>query len=87
VAELVSDQDVVTTAFSDPDPFHEFHYSNVMAAKRAIADYLGMPLGKLSAEQMAEINRIVGTTLDKKKVLDQVRQYFRRQAGEKRDAE
>jgi hypothetical protein len=58
-----------------------------MAAKRAIADYLGMPLAKLSAEQMTEINTIVGTTLDKKKVLDQVRQYFRRRTGEERDAE
>jgi hypothetical protein len=58
-----------------------------MAAKRAIADYLGMPLAKLSAEQMTEINTIVGTTLEKKKVLDQVRQYFRRWTGEQRDAE
>jgi hypothetical protein len=87
IAELVSEQRVATTAFTDPDPFQEFQYPNVMAAKRAIADYLGMPLGKLSAEQMAEINTIVGTTLDKKKVLDQVRRYFRQGSGEKRDAE
>lgn len=87
VAELVSEQKIVATAFADPDPFQEFQYPNAMAAKRAIADYLGMPLGKLSAEQMAEINTIVGTTLEKKKVLDQVRQYFRRHTGEERDAE
>jgi len=36
---------------------------------------------------MAEINAIVGATLDKKSVLDQVRQYFRRRTGEERDAE
>ena len=64
-------------AFADPDPFQELEYPNVMAAKRAIADDLGMPLGKLSADQLAEINAIVGTTLDKKKVLEQVRHYFR----------
>jgi hypothetical protein len=88
VASLVGcDQKVVATAFADPDPFQEFHFSNALAAKRAIADYLGMPLAKLSAEQMAEINAIVGATLDKKSVLDQVRQYFRRRTGEERDAE
>jgi hypothetical protein len=87
VAELASEHRVVATGFADPDPFQEFQYVNAMAAKRAIADYLGMPLAKLSAEQMAEINMIVGTTLDKKRVLDQVRQYFRRRPGEERDAE
>jgi hypothetical protein len=88
VAPLVGgDQKVVATAFADPDPFQEFHFSNTLAAKRAIADYLGMPLAKLAAEQMAEINKIVGATLDKKSVLNQVRQYFRRRAGEERDAE
>ena len=83
----MSEHRVTTTVFSDPDPFQEFQYPNAMAAKRAIADYLGMPLAKLSAEQMTEINTIVGATLDKKKVLDQVRQYFRRRTGEERDAE
>jgi len=77
----------VAIAFADPDPFQEFLFSNALAAKRAIADYLGMPLARLAAEQMAEINRIVGATLDKKSVLDQVRQYFRRRTGEERDAE
>jgi hypothetical protein len=88
VAPLVGgDQKVVSMAFADPDPFQEFHFPNALAAKRAIADYLGMPLAKLAAEQMAEINKIVGATLDKKSVLDQVRQYFRRRTGDQRDAE
>jgi hypothetical protein len=87
VAELVNEPRVTTTAFADPDPFQEFQYPNAMAAKRAIADYLGMPLAKLSAEQMAGINTIVGATLDKKQVLDQVRQYFRQRTEEERDAE
>jgi hypothetical protein len=87
VAELASEHRVATTVFADPDPFQEFQYPNAMAAKRAIAHYLGMPLAKSSAEQIAEVNMIVGTTLDKKSVLDQVRQYFRRRTGEDRDAE
>jgi hypothetical protein len=87
IAELVNTQKVSTTAFADPDPFQEFEYPSVMAAKRAIADYLGMPLGKLSADQIAEINTIVGTTLDKKKVMEQVRHYFQHRTGEKQNAE
>jgi len=85
--DLVSEPQVSTVAFADPDPFQEIQYPNAMAAKRAIADYLGMPLAKLSAEQLAEINGIVGTTLDKKQVLDQVRRLFRRITGAQRDAE
>jgi hypothetical protein len=74
-------------AFSDPDPFQEIQYPNVMGAKRAIADCLGTPLAKLSAEHLAEINAIVSKTLDKKQVLDQVRRLFRQKTGERRDAE
>ena len=97
IAELVNTQKVSTTAFADPDPFQEFEYPNVMAAKRAIADYLGMPLGKLSADQIAEINTIVGTTLAElvargatpvaRIVMEQVRHYFQQRTGEKQNAE
>ena len=38
--------------FADPDPFQEFTYPNAVMAKRAVADYLGMPLAKLPAEQI-----------------------------------
>ncbi len=86
-AELVSEPPVSAMAFSDPDPFQEIQYPNVMAAKRAIADCLGTPLAKLSAEHLAEINAIVSKTLDKKQVLDQVRRLFRQKTGERRDAE
>lgn len=33
--------------FADPDPFQEFTFANAVMAKRAIADYLGMPLAEL----------------------------------------
>ena len=87
IAELVSEPPVSAVAFADPDPFQEIQYANAMAAKLAIADYLGTPLAKLSAEHLAEINGIVAKTLDKKQVLDQVRRLFRQRTGEQRDAE
>jgi hypothetical protein len=87
IADLAAEHRVPSVAFSDPDPFQEFQYPNAIAAKRAIADYLGMPLAKLSSEQMEQIQRIVAATLDKKKVLDRVRQLFRQPAGEQHDAE
>ncbi len=87
IAELVSERKIAVATFADPDPFQEFQYPNAMAAKRAIADFLGMPLGKLSGEQMEQVHAIVNATLDKKRVLEQVRQYFRQPTGERQDAE
>ncbi len=87
VAELIAERKVVSIAFADPDPFQEFQYPNAMAAKRAIAECLGMPLGRLSPEELDLVQEIVGATLDKKKVLDRVRQSFRGAAGERRNAE
>jgi len=64
--------------FTDPDPFQEFVYANALAAKRAIADYLAIPLAKLLPEQLEWINTLVDTTLNKKELMDQVREYFSR---------
>jgi hypothetical protein len=71
-------EEVVTSPFSDPDPFQEFTYANAIAAKRAIADFLGTPLAKLDPQQLDEINSIVSATLDKKKVIEAVRQCWNR---------
>jgi hypothetical protein len=68
------------TVFTDPDPFQEFAYLNVLAAKRAIADYLAIPLAKLPPEQLDRINTLVGATLNKKEVIEQVQEYFGRRA-------
>jgi len=35
-----------TVPFNDPDPFRELRFPSILAAKLAIADYLGRPLGK-----------------------------------------
>jgi transposase InsO family protein len=75
VAELAAKSSALPVIpFLDPDPFQEFTYRNVVAAKQAIADYLGMPLAKLPPQQLEQIDMLVSTTLDKKKVLEGVRQ-------------
>ena len=68
--------DVPAIPFADPDPFQEFAYPSALAAKRAIADYLGQPLAKLIPEQRAQIDAILATTLKKKEVIAQIRAYF-----------
>jgi hypothetical protein len=60
-------------AFADPDPFQEFSYPTPLAAKRAIADFLGLPLAKLPPDQLERINTIVNETLNKQDVLARVR--------------
>lgn len=63
----------VSESFTDPDPFQELAFPSPIAAKRAIADYLGMPLAKLAAEQLAELNQLLTTTLRKEEVLEYAR--------------
>jgi len=44
-----------------------------LAAKRAISEFLGLPLAKLPADQLARIEELVQSTLNKQEVLAQVR--------------
>ena len=62
--------------FVDPDPFQELTFPNIIAAKRAIADFLGYPLAKLTSEQMADIDAILAQTLQIKEVMAKIRDYF-----------
>ncbi|MEM9543722.1 MAG: IS481 family transposase [Cyanobacteria bacterium P01_E01_bin.42] len=59
--------------FVDPDPFQEFEFASAIAAKLAIADFLGKPLAKLTPEQLARIDEILAGTLNKKAVFSQIR--------------
>ena len=77
-ALLIRNTEVPVTMFTDPDPFQELAYPNVLVAKRAIADYLAIPLAKLPPEQLDWINTLVGATLNKKEVIEQVQEYFGR---------
>ncbi len=78
-ALLLGNSEVPVIRFTDPDPFQEFTYPNALAAKRAIADYLGIALAKLPPEQLDWINALVSGTLNKRQVLGQVQEYFNRE--------
>ncbi len=60
--------------FVDPDPFQELTFPNIIAAKRAIADFLGYPLAKLTSEQMADIDAILAQNGYSVKILSQLLQ-------------
>jgi hypothetical protein len=68
--------------FKDPDPFQEFRFPTVLAAKLAIADYLATPLARLSKEDRAYIDHILAETLDRRTIIDCVRGYFRQRSRE-----
>jgi hypothetical protein len=72
---------VHTQPFVDPDPFQELTFPSVIAAKRAIADYLGLPLAKLAPEQLEYIDTLLAETLNKPDVMDQIRDYFKTLRG------
>jgi len=57
---------------------HEYHFPSIVAAKLAIADDLAQPLAKLSPEDRALIDQVLGETLVRRIVLERVRDYFRR---------
>lgn len=76
--ELSADKPVIP--FADPDPFQEFAYANAVTAKRAIADYLGMPLARLSAEQIEAIEALLARTMNKREIIDWARQHLRNTA-------
>jgi hypothetical protein len=66
--------------FVDPDPFQEFTFTSRVMAKRAIADYLGIPLAKLSGEQIGSIEGILSQTMNKREIMAWVRQHLKNAA-------
>ena len=65
-----------TEPFHDPDPFQELVFPNALAAKRAIADFLVMPLARLPQEQLDALNDLLAQTLTKQAVFDYVRHHI-----------
>jgi hypothetical protein len=63
--------------FCDPDPFQELTFPNAIAAKKAIAEYLCMPLAKLSPDRLREIDVILAETMSKMQVLEMVKDRFK----------
>ncbi len=76
LADTLSEFHPPTEPFADPDPFHELNFPTVLAAKRAIADYLAMPLGRLPREQLDALNDLLAKTLTKKTVFEYVRHHL-----------
>ena len=75
-ADALVQEQTPSIPFEDDDPFHQTQFKNSIAAKTAIAEYLGRPLGRLAPVQLDEINRILTETLDKKTVMAEVKAYF-----------
>ena len=71
--------------FRDPDPFHELQFASPIAARRAIAEEVRLPLAKLSEGDRAFIDVLLARTLARPEVLAAVRERFpqgrRRGAG------
>ena len=72
-------------AFDDPDPFIEFAYPTTIEAKKAIADYLGIALAKLSEKDRRRIDDLLGSTLKKTAIFAQIRAWFRTRNQEVKD--
>jgi hypothetical protein len=62
--------------FRDPDPFHELGFANAIAARRAIADEIRLPLAKLSDDDRAFIDALLARTLARPEILAAVRERF-----------
>jgi hypothetical protein len=57
----------------------EYHFPTTVAAKLAIANELGLPLTKLSPDDRAFIDHVLGETRMRRLVLQRIRDYFRAQ--------
>jgi len=68
--------------FRDPDPFQELRYPNAIAAKKAVARTLGIPLARLPADRIAALDTLLTQTLDKPVIEDFVRTHLKKQRGD-----
>ena len=62
--------------FQDPDPFHQLVFANPIAARRAIADEVRVPLAKLSDEDRTFIDALLARTLARPEIITAVRERF-----------
>jgi hypothetical protein len=70
------EQEIPKITFNDPDPFTEFTFPNQVTAKLAIASELGVPLAKLTKEQLEFIDDVLSGTLVKKIIFEQIYTFF-----------
>ena len=62
--------------FKDPDPFHQLVFANPIAARRAIADEVRVPLATLSEDDRAFIDALLDRGLTRPEILAAVRERF-----------
>jgi hypothetical protein len=62
--------------FQDPDPFHELVFANPIAARRAIAEAIRVPLATLSDDDRAFIDALLDRSLARPEILAAVRDRF-----------
>ena len=62
--------------FHDPDPFQELSFPTPLAAKRAIAEEIRLPLGRLSDDDRGFIDALVARTLSRPELIAAVRDRF-----------
>ncbi len=55
--------------FQDPDPFHQLVFANPIAARRAIADEIRVPLATLSDDDRAFIDALLNRTLARPEII------------------
>jgi hypothetical protein len=68
--------------FRDPDPFHELGFASQIAARRAIAEEIWLPLAKLSDEDRAFIDTLLARTWRAPKSSRRCANGFRRDVEE-----
>jgi hypothetical protein len=68
---------VAQTPFVDPDPFQDIAFPTAVAAKRAIANDLGIPLAKLPAEALAALDTALAVSLRKADVMAYARTHLK----------
>jgi hypothetical protein len=76
VVEVRAASVVPVRPFRDPDPFQELAFISPLAAKRAIADEIRLPLAKLSDDDRAVIDALLSRTLLRVEVLAAIREHF-----------
>jgi hypothetical protein len=62
--------------FHDLDPFHELRFASPIAARRAIAEEIRLPLAKLSDDDRAFIDALLAKTAARPEILAAVRERF-----------
>ena len=76
VVEVRTTVAIARQPFRDPDPFHELTFADPLAARRAIADEIRLPLAKLSDEDRAFVDALLARTLARPEILAAVREHF-----------